>query len=170
MPKTKRRKKTVQTDLIAQRRIEVGRLRLEGQTIREIAKALVPEVSIATVHSDLEALRATWTDEQRKLIGPTVREELATLERAQEVAIRVLERLDSEAQRGTSVQDAAGNTVAVIVTDDVRLKAIDRLTRIQERRSKLLGLDAPTKVQDVTKNPLQELIKRLAAEEVAGGV
>ena len=44
------------------------------------------------------------------------------------------------------------------------LAAIDRLLRVQERRAKLLGLDAPAKSDVRVTDVLDEQIQQLAAE------
>jgi hypothetical protein len=47
---------------------------------------------------------------------------------------------------------------------DIRLKAVDRQVRISERRCKLLGLDAPTRVETITIDQIEAEIARLSAE------
>jgi hypothetical protein len=129
-----------------QRRTEVARLvGQEGYTLREAAKAL--GVGLGTVHRDMQACRATWASEQAQHIDSTVREELAKLDRVEASMMNL----------------ATGSPRA-----NTRIKATLAVVRVQERRAKLLGHDAPAKVENVTKNPFQELVKQLAAEELAG--
>lgn len=44
------------------------------------------------------------------------------------------------------------------------LAAIDRVIRIGERRAKLLGLDAPTKIEAITVDQIEQAINQLAEE------
>ena len=67
---------------------------------------------------------------------------------------------DMELERLDEAQTAIYNKV---LKGDVA--AIDRLLKIQERRSKLLGLDAPTK-QDITERTIYKISDKKDDEEV----
>ena len=60
---------------------------------------------------------------------------------------------DTLEQDGKPVLDEEGNAIRVKMEDfGPRLAAVDRALRIMERRAKLLGLDAPTKVAATNPN------------------
>ena len=100
------------------RRWEVLRLRLEGLSFRKIAD----RVGVDTAQA--------WHDLQ------TVLSELkeAAREDAEAVLAVELMRLDELTERCWPLVESGD------------MKAVDRLLRIMERRAKLLGLDAPTKI------------------------
>ena len=102
----------------AERRVRALELRQKGNSYRAIARQL--GVSEAQAHKDVHAsLRALAEQEM------STAEELRALE---------LERLDA---------------LLLIVSDEVEqgnLAAVDRALRIGERRAKLLGLDAPQRM------------------------
>jgi hypothetical protein len=103
---------------IAERRVKAFNLRKAGATYRDIAKQL--EVEHSTIVQDVKAVMKELQKEQ--------------LVEADSYRAMELERLDAmQTQMWSQVQK--GNQGAV-----------DRVLRIMERRSKLLGLDAPTKV------------------------
>lgn len=114
-------KQASQDLLIEQRREKVAKLRTAAWSIRDIAAHL--KVSIGTVHSDIAAVFERTMD---KADG--------AIERARAVS---LERLDV-ATKGIWPEVESGD-----------VDAIDRLVKVEARRSKLLGLDAPTK-QELT--------------------
>lgn len=118
-------------DRIAFRRTEVARLRSEDKTIREIAREL--KVSVGLIHSDLAAVRQEAAKARLFDADHERHVAVARLDGALEVLYEVL---DAE------VYDDAGNQ-----DHELRLKALDRLTRLEERRAKLLGLDMPTKTE-----------------------
>lgn len=113
------------------------RARLAGQTYREIAEA--EEVAISTVQEAVV-----------RRLHETVAEPCADL-RAVEVA-----RLDAQLGRLTAA-------TAIPAEDEViHAKAEELLLKVADRRAKLLGLDAPTKLQDVTP-PREEIAATVMA-------
>lgn len=110
------------------RQIEALKLRTEGKSFPEIAQALGFSGPSGAFQAVETALRATLRE-------PAA--ELRTLE---------VERLD-ELLKGLWATATAGDTTAV-----------DRVLKIMERRAKLLGLDAPSKI-DIT-----ERVRVLAEE------
>ena len=98
--------------------------------------------------------------------------ELTHLDKAQSKALSILDaRHLAISVKGDTVVDKDGNEV----TDDtVALKAIDSLVKVQTRRAKLLGLDAPTRVQaligiitlDERKADIENLFERLKEREM----
>lgn len=135
----------VRTVDTAARDAEACRLRTLGLTYEQIASQLG--------FSDRSNARSAV---ERGLVAIVAEpaEELRTLE---------LARLDELTQRAWGILDDEPPGVA--------LQAIDRILKIQERRAKLLGLDAPTRVeaqvQETTQQDieLQELIAEARARQ-----
>lgn len=106
------------------RRAKVTKLRAEGKTLDQISATL--GVSKGTVHNDFQASLAV------------------TLNR---------EKIDAERLRMDQLQRLATCTQAAfeILRDnpdpELRLKAVDRIIKVEERVSKLLGLDAPARTE-----------------------
>jgi DNA-binding CsgD family transcriptional regulator len=113
---------TVET---AERDAEAARLRSRGLSYRAIAAELGIDVHTAhdAVQRALQAIRAEGAVEARTI-------ELQRLDGLWEAVLAVLERATTEP--GTE--------------SDTRLKAVATLLKVQERRARLLGLDAETKV------------------------
>lgn len=118
-------------------------LRRDGATYQEIADRLGFSDRSAARHAVERALAAA------------VREPAAEL---RELELMRLDRLYLVASELLDGDDR-----------DVRLKAVDRLVRISERRSRLLGLDAPTKIEGFTIDQIDAEIARLSAELGVGG-
>lgn len=115
---------------LAQRRLRVSRLNLDGWTQQEIAADL--GVDPAQVCRDLKALRLEWAAEHKAATHEHVERELVSLQRDEK---DVRERLEAVSGEHPD-RDAA--------------KWHDVLLKIRDRRSKLLGLDAPTKLETKT--------------------
>jgi len=123
----------------AKRDAEAARLRAQSLSYREIAAEL--GVDVRTAHAAVQ-----------RALTETV------AEAADDVRRLELERLDDLARQarkvmlGTHYVIAQGKVVrlrrggAPLEDDGPILQAIDRLLKIQERRARLLGLDAPVKV------------------------
>lgn len=109
-------------DRIAARQAEALKLRVQCKTIREIAEEL--GVSVGQAHADLQAAKAKYAKEAEENIQAERGLELRRLERALDVVEKIIGGEDPEAE-------------------ELRLKALDRLVKIQEQRAKLLGLYAP---------------------------
>jgi hypothetical protein len=115
------------TQLIQRRRAQVAALRLAGvRSADEIQRALADQgtrVGIRTIKYDLAAAESYWRDAAAKSIE---------VERAVDVARieRLIRSLWSDATSG-------------------RWQAVDRVLKLLERKSALLGLDAPRSI-DVT--------------------
>lgn len=114
-------------------------LRRDGNSYRAIAEQL--DVSVATAHASV----------QRAL--KTIRKENAETVRALE-----LQRLDDSLMVALDIRDNP------LTRDDIRLQAIATIVRLQERRSKLEGLDAPTKIEHRITDSVDAAIEQLAAE------
>lgn len=114
------------------------RLRLTGMSHRAIAEALGV--------SDHTTIQGRIAGALKEIIR----------EPAEEVLKMELERLDVLLS-GLWEQAAGGD-----------LQALDRALKIQDRRAKYLGLDAPTKTQDVTISALSPEEKRARWKELTG--
>lgn len=122
----------------ARRDAKAAELRARGWSYRRIADEM--SVDVHTAHTAVQrALRAIVqepAEEVRTL-------ELERLDLLYVAAVEVLERRHVTVSQGRIVYEGDQP-----LADDVPvLQAIDRLLRIQERRAKLLGLDAATKTQ-----------------------
>jgi hypothetical protein len=118
---------------IADRRRKVAALALARVSQQEIARQL--NVSEATISKDLAFARAQWAAERQADIGA---------ERAQELARLAAD----EAQWRRKLQAEPGLLG--------QLGIYDRIHRIGERRAKMLGLDAPTKIAPTTPDGAQQ--------------
>lgn len=122
----------------AERDAAACRLRAEGLTFDEVATRLG--------YADRSAARRAI----EAALAATVAEPAAILRQLE------LQRLDALHRTAWALLDAEDA--------DVRLKAIDRALRVMERRARLLGLDAPTRVETVTIDAVEAEIARLSAQ------
>jgi len=138
------------------RTLRAVELRARGKSYRDIADET--GVSVATAYEDvwrhfteLDTMATEKLEQVRKL-------ELARLD-------RMLERLFGIMDRG-NVVDAEGGFIDV---DGTAVKAIIAASKLMERRAKLLGLDAPTKIQEVPASGYEEMTaaEKIAAHEAA---
>lgn len=141
---------------------EAAALRAQGLTYPKIAEQLGFRDQWAARTAVERALRDTVAEpasEVRVL-------ELARLDHALMVAFRILrtDHLLISAGKTVEVYDPETGQVTRLIDDKPKLAAIDRIIRISERRSKLLGLDAPTQLQVLTVDVIDAEIARLAAE------
>jgi len=146
---------------IAQRRTRVLAMRIEERTYAEIAAAL--GISEAVAQQDYR--RAV--DQCRADLAATVTQartlELARLAAMEREVWKVLRARHIIIQQGRIVRDDSGQPVP---DDGPVLAAVDRLERISARRARLLGLDAPVKIE--VSDEVDAEIARLAAELAAG--
>lgn len=127
---------------LSERNQRAAQMKRAGNTYQVIADCL--GIAISTAYAAVEAAMKEVPFED----ADTLRKiELAHLEKAQEKAFEILDARHFLASlKGELMTDEDGN----YVTDDtVALKAIDSLMKIQARRARLLGLDAPTQIQAV---------------------
>lgn len=108
----------------------MAKMNLDGWSQLEISEEL--GIDRATVCRDLQALRAEWATEHKADQHEHVQRELVSLQRDEK---DVRERLD--AVGGENNRDANRDAA----------KWHEVLLKIRDRRAKLLGLDAPTKVE-----------------------
>ncbi|MFF7879125.1 hypothetical protein ACFZDM_33430 [Streptomyces californicus] len=141
----------------AQRDAEAARLRTQGWTYQRIADHLKFKQRADAYNAVKRVLDATVRE-----AGEDIRTlELERLDRLEAAANEVLER--------EHVTVSNGRVVVLHETplpdDGPVLAAIDRLLKIQERRARLLGLDAPTK-QAITITPERAAAIEALADEL----
>lgn len=144
----------------AEREAEAARLRSLGWTYQRIADELGWSNKGDAHHAVSKVLRETVQeagDDLRAL-------ELTRLDALYVAANEVLAREHVTVSNGRIV---SGTNGAPILDDAPVLQAIDRLLKIQERRSRLLGLDAPIK-KDVSLTDERVAAIEALAEELAG--
>lgn len=148
-------------DRIAIRRIEALRLRAQGKPHREIAEAL--GVSIATAHGDVRAAMTEAAEEAQADIKASLGLGLARLDRAMRVVEEVLEEPEPvAAKEGEELDDFEHRVES---SRELKLKALDRLVKLEEQRAKLLGLYAPEK-RDISASVVGEVSPEAAARLV----
>jgi transposase len=129
---------------IEARRVEVARLTHMGWSTRRIAAEI--GVSHGTVATDVDAILTELAAHQTKDAEKIRARELETLAQAEAAVLKVLDRAEAE-------------------DFELVLKASDRIAKLQERRAKLLGLDAPERLDaTLTEGPSPEAAARLVRE------
>ncbi len=147
----------------ATRDADAARLRARGLSYPEIARQLGYASHSSALAAARRAMAATVAEPAAEVRAYEV-ERLNNLERA---ALEVLERRHVTVSHGKVIYHGEGDAREPLYDDGPVLQAIDRLLRIQERRAKLLGLDAPTRMQVVTIDAVDAEIARLTAELAA---
>jgi transposase len=141
---------------IADREARAIELRRNGATYQQIADRL--DVSVGGAHAAVK--RAL--DRHISEAAPEVRKlELDRLDHLHVQALLVLQREHVVTNGGRIVLDGQGRPLR---DDGPTLSAIRTILQIQERRARLLGLDAPTKV-DVKVLTIDQMDDRIAELE-----
>lgn len=142
----------------AERDREACRLRSRGVTYQAISDQLSyggEANARRAVQACLAAIQSEGAEELRKL-------QLDQLDYLTTQALNVLESAHyTVTQAGRVATDVDGRP---IVDHTPVLQAIDRLLRIQERRAKLAGLDAPIRTEMITLDAIDAEIAALTAE------
>lgn len=142
-------------------------LRLRGRTLRQIAGDM--GISHSTVH---DLLREEIDNRLDPLKDQYLQYELDRLDHMQQAAVALLENPGKQ----VLAPGPDGELITWVIMDHDRInKAINTLVRISESRRKLIGLDAPVKVQgDLTVTEttqedleLQELVRDAKARAAA---
>jgi hypothetical protein len=149
---------------VAVRRAEAVRLRLDGVRPARIAEILGYKNAhhvVIDLQRAIAAMTVEPTAELRRL-------EIARLDDMWIAVLDVLRREHLTVSHGkvihlTDPNDPEGPGTP-LVDDAPVLNAVDRLLKIQERRAKLLGLDAPTKIGVLDDDALDREEARLEAE------
>ena len=127
----------------------IAELRLKGLSQQAIAERL--GISQPTVCRDLKVIHQEWQDSAKEDIGCIVARELAKLDMMETELWNEWQRSKLESQKKVVEErpTAKGGTGKILrietagQTGDARY--INALLGIQDRRAKLLGIDAPTK-------------------------
>lgn len=131
---------------------EAARLRSRSLSYREIARRL--SVSPATAHAMVARALAEIV---REPADDVLALELAKLDNLEQAALSVLEARHYTVSNGRLIY--VGDEP--LDDDGPVLAAIDRLLKIQDRRARYLGLDAPVKTEVRTVDNLDDEIRRL---------
>nr|GID40147.1 hypothetical protein Aca09nite_66530 [Actinoplanes campanulatus] len=145
----------------AQRRRQAIDMRMAGASYQRIADQL-GYTSRGAACQDITRALEQAVAEQIISAEAYREEELQRLDALLAEAWAVLKREHLTVSHGKVVYD--DTTGQPILDDGPTLAAIDRILKIQERRSKYLGLDAPTRVEAITIDSLDAEIAKLAAE------
>lgn len=135
---------------IIKRRKEVARLYLKGYTQQQIADQL--DVSRVTINRDVQSVLAQWREETNH-------------DTSERVAKQAMELADMRLRAWSAYQKAVGEgkDAEKRPRTERELNALALLLRIQEREAKLYGLDAPSRTEVSTPEPIQ--IKWLMSDE-----
>lgn len=125
----------VRTPETARRDAEAAELRAQAYTYQQIADQLGFADKGEAHHAVQRALQAIVKEPAEKLRAL----ELSRLDAMYEAAMRVLERRHVTVFNGKIMYIGE----EPLIDDAPVLQAIDRLLKVQERRARLLGLDAP---------------------------
>jgi transposase len=131
------------------RSLQAFELAAVGRSMRSIAAEL--GVSVGTVHSDIERVRADLRTQTTEFAA---RQRDIDLELIAELIQRWAPfALAEELNISKEVQTKRGVRHINLVTYEAGCMATDRLLKLIERRAKMLGYDAPTKVEDTPMRP-----------------
>lgn len=144
----------------AKRRAEAVAMRIAGADFDTIAGQL-GYADRASAHKDVTRALEQAVVEQSRSVEVYREEELQRLDALLVEAWTVLKRQHVSVSHGRVVRDENDEP---ILDDGPTLSAIDRILRIQERKAKFLGLDAPQRHEVVTVDAVDAEIARLTAE------
>jgi hypothetical protein len=144
----------------AQRRKQAIDMRMAGASYQQIADDLGYTTRGAACQDVTRALE-TAVVEQARSVEAYREEELQRLDLLLTEAWAVLQRQHVTVSHGRIVRDEMDQP---ILDDGPTLSAIDRILKIQERRAKFLGLDAPQRHEVVSIDAVDLEIQRLTAE------
>lgn len=137
---------TAKRAAVALRRTEAIAMRNNGHTWDEIAEALGYSDAGAACKDVTRALDA-YLAQQSAAVEELRARELAELDAIRDKVVEVMNSRHLVVQGGKVVRDSVDGEAGEPLEDTGPvLAAVDRLIRIGERRAKLLGLDAPVKV------------------------
>jgi hypothetical protein len=144
------------------RRARIAALKVQGYTLKQMQAKLTEDGcvnphtghswSIGQIHNDLRFLDAQWQAEALRDVGTWKRVELEKIDQIEKEARKAWDRgiglKKKTTQEKTTSPDGEG-TKASVVTEDLNGDA--RYLRVmldcQERRAKLMGLDAASKTE-----------------------
>lgn len=153
--------KFIKTTDSAERDAEAARLRGLGWSYRRIAR----EMGYANASGPQKAVQRALAAIQQEAAEEVRALELARLDGLWEKAAEIFGKDSLLVQQGRVVRvpvDIDG-TASPVVDEELKLKALDRLLRIQERRARLLGLDAPSRLSVEAEQLGAEILELLGA-------
>ncbi len=151
--------------VVAERRAKLVKLRLEGCPYQDIYAELGYS-SRGAASRDFSRILEGYIAEQRTSMEVHREVELMKLDTLTAQATRVLQRTHyMVTQSGRVAEDP--DTGAPMLDDQPVLNAIDRLLRIGDRRAKLLGLDAPQRLEVLTIDAIDAQIAALTEQLAA---
>jgi len=140
---TEKRAYTVADDTaIELRQGDALKLRVKGHTFKEIAQKL--SISVGQAHADVQAALSDVREDVARDAATERKLQLKRLDKAMVVADGILESKSNGLDVGDDI-DSAEIAEELSRLEEIKLKAIDRIVKLEERRAKLLGLDAPEK-------------------------
>jgi uncharacterized small protein (DUF1192 family) len=144
----------------AKRRADAVSMRIAGADFDTIAEKL-GYADRASAHKDITRALETAVLEQTAAVEIHRAEELQRLDALLAEAWTVLKRQHVTVSHGRIIKDDFDEP---ILDDGPTLSAIDRILKIQERKAKFLGLDAPQRHEVVSVDALDAEIAKLNAE------
>ena len=132
----------------ASRALRAFNLRVQGWTIRRIAEELC--CSISTVHEDIEAHRLALRAQTMDLAA---QEREVALQQIDEAIAEVVPHIRGEVQIQSIEEGKNGPIVITVETYKARMAGVKAFCALQDRKAKLLGLDAPLKIDDGREPP-----------------
>jgi hypothetical protein len=141
----------------AKRRAEAVAMRIAGADFETIA-ATLGYSDRAAAHKDITRALETAVLEQSAAVEVHRAEELQRLDALLTEAWAVLKRQHVTVSHGRIIKNEDDEP---ILDDGPTLAAIDRILRIQERKAKFLGLDAPQRHEVVSMDALDAAIADL---------
>lgn len=132
---------------VALRRSQAIEMRNNNATWEEVAEAL-DYASPGAAHTDVQRALKAYVDMQGLAAEELRARELADLDALKDKAREVMNRRHVVVQNGKVVREwVDGEPGEALEDSGPVLAAMDRLLKISERRARLLGLDAPVKVE-----------------------
>lgn len=118
-------------------------------------------VTLAMVHGDCKMAEKLWLRDAKKAVEIGKEEMLAELEAVREEAWTMWQAskkprvVKSAKKRGAADDSSSSQTESAVVQEERHgdVAALRIILETQERKAKLLGLDAPTKTENVNDNP-----------------
>lgn len=154
--------------IVAERRSKALALRVQNAPLQQIADQLGYGSASAVSQDITRALRARKAD-LAEVGDALVALQVEKLEAMERLAWQIARRKHVVVSQGRVMRDSAGEP---LLDDDVTLRAIDRMVKIQERLAKALGTDAPLRakveVRDEFDADIERLIGELAATPTRG--
>lgn len=131
---------------VALRRTQAIELRNSGASFEEIAQAL-DYSSAQAASNDIRRALESYTKLQAETVEHHRAQSLAALDDMATKVREIMQRRHLVVQNGKIVGEFVNEAFVPLEDSAPILACIDRLMRIEERRAKLLGMDAPAKVE-----------------------